>query len=181
MGKTNIIPTHRLVYYDVVNPSGEDLGQVQEFMLDVAHGRIAFVVVSFGGILGLTDKWFALPWEILEWSPSQKKFVLSMPRQVLENAPGLDKKKWPEEIDLSWLSMCYAYYGCAPYWEAPVVDEAHIKKLAYSIWEGEGHPEQKALEHYYQAEKMLKEQESRRLHPAEFASIKPSRKSSPQK
>lgn len=56
-----IVPAHQLAYYDVVNPEGEDLGQVQEFMLDVPKGRIAFIVVSFGGILGLTDKWFALP------------------------------------------------------------------------------------------------------------------------
>ena len=47
------IPTikaaRRLKYYDVVNDYGEDLGQVQEFMLDMAQGRVAFVVVAFGG------------------------------------------------------------------------------------------------------------------------------------
>lgn len=101
-----------------------------------------------------------------------------MPRQLLERAPGLDKSKWLNEIDLSWLVQCYAYYGCAPYWEAPVVSEEHIKKLAYSIWEAEGWPEGRALEHYYRAEKILKEQEAKKLHPTEFASIKPTRNTS---
>lgn len=49
----------------------------------------------------------------------------------------------------------------APYWEIHLVTEEHIKKLAYSIWEREGFPEGKALEHYYRAEKMLKEQQAR--------------------
>ena len=81
-----------------------------------------------------------------------------MPREVLESAPGLDKNAWPEEIDLSWLSSCYAHFGCTPHWEEPAVTEEHVKKLAYSIWEQEGRPKGKAVEHYYQAENMLTEE-----------------------
>jgi hypothetical protein len=155
MQMTNILPAHRLNYFDVVNPAGKDLGQIQEFMVDIAQGRVAFVIVSFGGILGITDKWFALPWELLKWSGERKKFILDMPREVLESAPGLNKDKWPDEINISWLESCYAHFGCTPHWEA--IDEDHTKKLAYSIWEAESRPEGKALEHYYRAEKMLKE------------------------
>ncbi len=88
-------------------------------------GRIAFVVVSFmsqvgqepkgKGILGLSDKWFALPWEILAWHPEHRKFILDIKRQVLEKAPGMDKDKWLEEIDLKWLTSNYNYYGRSPY------------------------------------------------------------------
>jgi sporulation protein YlmC with PRC-barrel domain len=169
MQKTQILPVSRLKNYDVINTNGEDLGQVQNLMLDLEQGQIAFVIVSFGGILGLSDKWFALPWELLAWSHQKKKFILNMPREVLENAPGLDKSKWPIEIDLSWLSSCYAYYRCAPYWIT--LNEDQTKKLAYSIWEGEGRPEGKALEHYYRAEKIITEQRPERQHPEELVSI----------
>ena len=182
MNTSKIVPTHRLGAYNIVNPEGEDLGQVQDYMLDMTQGRIAFVVVSFGGILGLTDKWFALPWETLEWSPGQRKFILNMPREVLEQAPGIDKIKWPQEIDLSWLTACYAHFGCAPYWESPMITEEHAKKLAYSIWESEGRPEGMALEHYYRAEEILREQEAKRMPPGEFVSvsgIKPSSSAPP--
>jgi sporulation protein YlmC with PRC-barrel domain len=170
-----IVPVSRLTNYDVVNIEGEDMGQVQNFMLDIAQGRIAFVVVSFGGTLGLTDKWFAIPWEILAWSPENKNFVLDMPREVLENAPGIDKGNWPYDIDLSWLKACYSYYGCAPYWETPFVDEEHKRKLAYAIWELEGRPAGKDVEDYYQAEKILREREAKQMHPKDFAAIKPTR------
>ena len=172
MVSNSILPVRRLSQYDVVNPQGDDLGQVQTLMLDMSQGRIAFVVVAFGGVLGLTDKWFALPWEILAWSPETKKIVLNMPREVLENAPGLDKTKWPDEIDLSWLRSCYVHYGCAPYWETPAVTESHVRQLAYSIWETEGRPDGKDLEHYYRAEAIIGEQESKGRTPREFISIK---------
>jgi hypothetical protein len=151
----SIVSTQKLQMYDVVNPAGEDLWQVQTLMIDMANGRIAFVVVAFGGTLGLTDKWFALPWEILGWSPADKKFILNMPREVLEKAPGLNKKKWPAEVDLSWLAKCYEYYGCTPYWEEN--PEESTRKLAYTIWEQEDRPEGKHLEHYYRAEQILAE------------------------
>lgn len=157
--RPSIVPATRLEKCNVVNPKGEDLGQVQTFMLDMLHGRIAFVVVSFRGLLGMTDKWFALPWDIVGWSPKNRRFVVKMPQEVLVNAPGIDKKKWPDDIDLSWLEQCYAYYGCARYWEETPEEQA--KKLAYNIWEQEGRLDGKQLEHYYKAEKMLTEQAER--------------------
>jgi hypothetical protein len=159
---TNILPARRLNYYDVVNLAGDDLGQIQEFMVDIAQGRIAFVIVAFGGTLGLTDKWFALPWELLKWSGDRKKFVMDMPREILKSAPGLNKDKWPDEINISWLRSCYAHFGCTPHWE--IVDEEHAKKLAYSIWESEGRPEGKALDHYYRSEEMLRQHMANELH-----------------
>ena len=161
MNVTNIFPARRLQLYDVVNDAGHDLGQVQEYMLDLRRGSIAFVVVAFGGVLGLTDKWFALPWELLEWSRDREKFICHMPREVLESAPGLDKKAWPKEIDLSWVKSCYAHFGCTPHWDEPIVTEEHKKRLAFSIWETEGRLEGNDLEHYYRAERMLREEESR--------------------
>ncbi len=54
-----------------------------------------------------------------------------------------------------------------------MVTEEEIKKLAYYIWEAEGCPEGKHLEHYFCARQMLEEQETvhsyfnkRRIHPA---------------
>ena len=151
----SIVPTSRLGSYDVVNREGQDLGQVQNFMLDMKHGRVSFVVVSFGGTLGLSDKWFALPWEMLRWEPADKKFIANLPPEALDQAPGIDKHKWPHEVDLSWLGSCYLQFGCQPYWEGE--REEQVKKLAYNIWEQEGRPEDRAVEEYFRAEKILSE------------------------
>jgi uncharacterized protein YegP (UPF0339 family)/sporulation protein YlmC with PRC-barrel domain len=93
------VPSVRLAQYDVVNEKGKDMGQVQTFVVDMREGLIAFALVAFGGILGITDKWFALPWAALKWHPETKKFILNMTENVLKEAPGMDKDKWLEEID----------------------------------------------------------------------------------
>ena len=93
------VPTIRLEQYDVVNKQHKDMGQVQTFVVDMHEGLIAFVLVAFGGTLGFGDKWFALPWDALQWYPETMKFVLDMPEEVLKNAPGMDKDKWLQEIE----------------------------------------------------------------------------------
>jgi len=87
------VPSIRLARYDVINKKGEDLGQVQTFVVDMSEGIIAFALVAFGGFLGISDKWFAIPWEALKWHPTTNKFVLSMSEKVLKEAPGMDERR----------------------------------------------------------------------------------------
>ena len=49
----------------VVNLAGEDIGKINEIMIDTPTGRIAYAVLSFGGFLGMGDKLFAIPWSRL--------------------------------------------------------------------------------------------------------------------
>jgi hypothetical protein len=149
------IPTSKLERYDLVNEKGQDLGQVQNFVVDMVTGRIAFVIVAFGGMLGISDRWFAMPWEIMTWSPDKNKFVMDMPTKVLETAPGMHKEKWVEDINADWLAKCYLHYGLAPYWDSALSPEAQIKGLAYSIWEREGRPAGRDVDHYFRAERIL--------------------------
>jgi len=93
------VPSVRLARYDVVNKKGENMGEVQTFVVDMHAGLIAFALVASGGTLGISDKWFAMPWSALKWHPKTMKFILDMPEEVLKNAPGMDKDKWLEAID----------------------------------------------------------------------------------
>ena len=102
---------------DVVNAAGEDLGKVEEIMLDVPSGRIAYAVLSFGGFLGIGNRLFAIPWQALKLDPVNHRFVLNTPRERLENAPGFDKDRWPDWADMSWAATVHRYYDTRPYWE----------------------------------------------------------------
>lgn len=116
------VPSIRLEQYDVINKNGNDMGQVQTFVIDMREGLIAFVLVSFGGFLGISDKWFALPWSALKWHPETMRFILDMPELILKNAPGMDKDKWLEDIDkwrkeedLAIIDSYYANHGYESY------------------------------------------------------------------
>jgi len=101
----------------VVNAEGESLGKIDEIMLDVQRGRIAYAVVSTGGLLGFGDKLFAVPWSVLTLDADNKRFVLDVDKKAFENAPGFDKDHWPSMADTRWASTVHSYYGLRPYWE----------------------------------------------------------------
>src|SRR5664279_5550018 len=79
----------------VVNAAGEDLGKIEAIMLDVASGRVAYAVLSFGGFLGMGSKLFAIPWGALKLDSSNSRFVFDVSKENLENAEGFDKDDWP--------------------------------------------------------------------------------------
>ncbi|HUA85179.1 MAG TPA: PRC-barrel domain-containing protein [Bryobacteraceae bacterium] len=104
----------------VVNAKGEDLGKINEIMIDIPLGRVAYAVLSFGGFLGMGDKLFAIPWARLAVDEENKRFVLNVDKATLEKAPGFDKSNWPDMSDQSWGSRIYSYYGVNPYWESNI-------------------------------------------------------------
>lgn len=100
----------------VVNAKEENLGKIEAIMLDVTTGRIAYAVLSFGGFLGMGTKLFAIPWFALTLDAAEKRFVLDVSKERLENAPGFDKDHWPSMADRTWATELHAYYDVAPYW-----------------------------------------------------------------
>jgi len=99
---------------DVVNTQGEGLGDIKEFMLDMRSGRVAYAVLSFGGLMGMGDKLFAVPFNALKLDTANKCFVLNQDKARLESAPGFNKEAWPNMADSSWANDVHAYYGTEP-------------------------------------------------------------------
>jgi|HubBroStandDraft_1064217.scaffolds.fasta_scaffold27730_3 sporulation protein YlmC with PRC-barrel domain len=112
----------------VRNSSGEDLGTVDEIMIDIRSGKVAYAVLSFGGFLGMGNKLFALPWSTLRVDQDEQHLILDVDKSILENAPGFDKEHWPDMVDTNWANQIFNYYGAKPYWdaheEAPVLRRA---------------------------------------------------------
>lgn len=99
---------------DVYNRDDDSLGDIKEFMIDMASGRIAYAVLSFGGLLGMGDKLFAVPWAALKLDTENKRFTLDVPKDALKDAPGFDKARWPSMADKTWASGVHKFYG-TPY------------------------------------------------------------------
>jgi len=114
-----VLSASTLVGDEVVNNAGDNLGKLNEIMIDLPTGRIAYAVLSFGGFLGLGNKLFAIPWSRLSVDEINKRLVLDVPREVLDRAPGFDKDNWPDMADAGWGQQIYSYYGVDPYWDDP--------------------------------------------------------------
>jgi sporulation protein YlmC with PRC-barrel domain len=111
----------------VKNSAGEDLGKVDEIMIDLPSGRVAYAVLSFGGILRIGNKLFAIPWDALRLDEDQKCFILDVDKATLESAPGFDKDNWPDMADPGWGAQIHRYYGRRPYWDTET-SEAELRR-----------------------------------------------------
>ena len=96
---------------NVYNHKAEPLGNIKELMLDARSGEVNYAVLTFGGFLGMGDRLFAVPWNALTLDTKNKRFVLSVEKDRLKQAPGFDKDKWPDMTDKSWAREIHSYYG----------------------------------------------------------------------
>jgi sporulation protein YlmC with PRC-barrel domain len=80
----------------VKNSNGDKLGKIKDLVLDPESGQVVYVVVSFGGLLGVGNKLFALPWKALHWTRDKEYYVFDVDKSTLKKAPGFDKKHWPD-------------------------------------------------------------------------------------
>ena len=96
---------------DVYNLQDEDLGDIEEIMLDMETGEVSYAVLSFGGLLGMGDKLFAVPWKALKLDTVNKRFTLDVAKEKLESAPGFDKDDWPDMADPTWQNTVKTFYA----------------------------------------------------------------------
>lgn len=111
-----VMDADTLIGNDVINLQDDKLGTIEAIMLDVPHGRIAYAVLGFGGFLGIGEKRFAVPWRALVLDANRQCFILDVPKERLEGAPGFDKDHWPAMADERWATEIHDYYGTPVYW-----------------------------------------------------------------
>lgn len=114
---TRIMAASTLTGDEVLNGAGETLGVIEEIMLDVPSGRIAYAVLASAGFLGMGNRLFAIPWNALSLDPGHRCFRLDVSRERLRAAPGFDRQRWPTMADPRWAAELHSYYGLRPYWE----------------------------------------------------------------
>src|ERR1700686_3891540 len=113
---TDIVPAKKAVIGSkVVNPQNEDLGKIEDLVLDAGAGRIAYAVLSFGGFLGMGEKYFAIPWNAFHFDLKENRSILNVDKKLLENAPGFEKDNWPNFDDSTWGHSIYKHYLYTPY------------------------------------------------------------------
>ena len=88
-----------LIGAPVRNLQDESLGDLKDAMIDTARGKIAYGVLSFGGVLGVGNKLFAVPWDAFRVDPENQRLVLDVPKDRLKDAPGFDADHWPNLAD----------------------------------------------------------------------------------
>ena len=71
-----IASSARLAGEVVVDDHGEDVARLERVMIDVASGRVAYVVLACGGVLGIGERRYAVAWKDLRLDPKRRYLVL---------------------------------------------------------------------------------------------------------
>ncbi len=105
-----VLTAKSIIGDNVENLKGENLGTIKDLMIDLKTGKIDYVVLQFGGFLGIGDKLFAIPFQALKVDDKKEVFVIDRDKEYLEKAPGFDQEHWPETNSRHYTEVA-TYWG----------------------------------------------------------------------
>jgi len=111
MDTAQCLSANTLIGDAIVNPAGEKLGDLKDIVLDTGKGEIVYAVLASGGVLGVGEKLFAVPWHALRIEGDSDTLVLDASADRLKSATGFDKDHWPDAPDPGFVERGRTYYS----------------------------------------------------------------------
>lgn len=115
-GHTSAIPASRVIGTAVYNTAGDNIGTIEDVMLDKMSNDIMFAVIGFGGFLGIGEKFHAIPWSSLDYRSDEGGYVVPFTRDQLEGAPVYSIDALTGDDGRNARDESHAFFGIAPYW-----------------------------------------------------------------
>ena len=105
----------------VFNRDGERIGHVEDVAIGKLDGKVGYAILSFGGFIGIGEKYNPLPWSILTYDTDKNGYVISLDKEQLKLAPSYSKEELADigDTDERYRNTIYDYYGpfgATPYW-----------------------------------------------------------------
>jgi PRC-barrel domain len=89
-----LVESHRVEGTPVYSELGKRIGNVRHLVIEKASGRVVYVVISFGGFLGIGSQPRPIPWEMLKYDTTLHGYRTKITEAEVENAPAADEKLW---------------------------------------------------------------------------------------
>ena len=96
----------------VINFQNQDVGDIDELLIEPDTGEIRFAVVSVGGFLGLGSTRVAVPWMAFQIVDEQGrvKYMLDATRERLEKAPRVEGKNYERLYPANAAEPIFVYW-----------------------------------------------------------------------
>lgn len=91
----NVVKAKQYLDYEVKNPQGKELGEIDDLAVDLQKGTIKYVVIEHGGLLGIGEKLVAVPSSTLAPGIDKDEVILNTTETELKNAKGFSEDNWP--------------------------------------------------------------------------------------
>jgi sporulation protein YlmC with PRC-barrel domain len=109
--ETSSVRSDQLLGIEVRNPQYEALGSVDDLVMDPQTGKIAYLVISRGGIFGIGEKFVPVPWNAFSVTPNVTLLVLDVTKSVMDAAPQVNTDEvatlgqQSQEVDAYWTAL----------------------------------------------------------------------------
>lgn len=107
----NMLRGSKVIGANVRDLKEKKIGEIKDLVFDSGRGEVAYAVVSFGGVMGVGNKYHAIPWQALKPSDDGKYYVLNADKETITQAPGFDKGNWPNMADQKWNADIDRYWS----------------------------------------------------------------------
>lgn len=91
-GHTSAILASKVKGTPVYNDAGDKIGTVEDVVLDKLSNRIMFAALGFGGVLGVGQKYYPVPWSMLDYDEDKGGYIVPLDREKIEGAPAYELK-----------------------------------------------------------------------------------------
>ena len=115
----HLITASRVDGTPVFNATGEKIGHIDDLSIDKVTGQVRYALLSFGGFLGIGEKFHPLPWSVLDYDTEKDGYVVPLEKAALEAAPAYTRGELEQfgGEDRAYRDQLFSYYG--PYGAAP--------------------------------------------------------------
>lgn len=117
-----LVLSSRVTGKPVFDRSGTSLGHVDDLSIEKASGRVIYGIMSFGGFLGIGEKFHPVPWSLLDYDLERDGFIVPLDPSVLNDAPSYDREELRElgggdyRRHGDYIYSYYGAYGAVPFW-----------------------------------------------------------------
>ncbi len=99
-----LIAAGRVIGTNIYDKDGEKIGTIDDIMVGRRDGHVAYAVMSFGGFLGIGEKFHPLPWDALDYDGQLGGYRVGAAGENFRDAPsysreGLEDEHWREATD----------------------------------------------------------------------------------
>jgi sporulation protein YlmC with PRC-barrel domain len=115
-GHTTAIRAKKVLGTAVKDRSGNKIGEIEDVVLDKQSNNIMFAIVSFGGFLGVAEKYHPLPWATLDYDEDESGYIVDATREQLKSAPADSIDELTKNDGLAYRDRTYDYYRAPRYW-----------------------------------------------------------------
>ncbi|WP_129777003.1 PRC-barrel domain-containing protein [Peristeroidobacter soli] len=116
-GHTKAIRAKKVIGTTVKDPSGKKIGEIEDVVLDKTSNNIMFAAVSFGGLLGMNEKYHPIPWNMLKYEEDESGYVVNITKEQLQAAPADSIAELTRDDGLAYRDRAFDYYRSPRYWE----------------------------------------------------------------